>query len=227
MGIKVQLNYWLWRLGMRDILPRDIINSVKIIESNEPLVSLSDIPNILISDDLKDSEKFARAGVVNKIKSISHKIDGKYNLMILFAYRTLETQKKNFDKKFEMIKAENPNIADAEIYKMTRKIVASPDGFGGHQTGGALDLTLCDISGIPLDMGTDYSELSPLVKTSNKLITPQQAQNRQLLCDIMKSKGFVNYPGEWWHFCYGDRMWAAYSKKRNAIYGYIDKEKTK
>jgi D-alanyl-D-alanine dipeptidase len=227
MGIKVYLNYLLWYVGMRDILPRDIINSVKIVESDEKLESLVGIPNILISKDLNDNEKYARSGVIDKIKSISKKIDGKYQLMILFAYRSLETQKKNFDIKFNLIKNENPNLSDEEVYNMTRKIVASPDGFGGHQTGGALDVTLCNADGIPFDMGTKYSELNPLVKTNNKLITTQQAKNRKMLCNIMKSEGFINYPGEWWHFCYGDRMWAAYSKKRNAIYGYIEKAKIK
>jgi D-alanyl-D-alanine dipeptidase len=32
----------------------------------------------------------------------------------------------------------------------------------------------------------------------------------------------VNYPAEWWHYSYGDRMWAAYSNRRTAIYGVLD-----
>lgn len=37
----------------------------------------------------------------------------------------------------------------------------------------------------------------------------------------MKKNGFVNYPNEWWHFCYGDRMWAAYSGKKTCFYGLV------
>lgn len=40
----------------------------------------------------------------------------------------------------------------------------------------------------------------------------------------MKKEGFVNYPGEWWHFSYGDQLWAAYKNKKYAIYGSIDNE---
>ena len=45
----------------------------------------------------------------------------------------------------------------------------------------------------------------------------------------MENAGFKNYPNEWWHFCYGDRMWAAYSKRKDCFYGMPaqikDKEK--
>lgn len=35
----------------------------------------------------------------------------------------------------------------------------------------------------------------------------------------MEKAGFQNYPFEWWHYCYGDRMWAAYSGKKTCFYG--------
>ena len=36
----------------------------------------------------------------------------------------------------------------------------------------------------------------------------------------MQKLGFANFPAEWWHFCYGDKMWAAYKSKKTAFYGY-------
>ena len=38
----------------------------------------------------------------------------------------------------------------------------------------------------------------------------------------MKKLDFVNFPAEWWHYCYGDRMWAAYKGKKECFYGYIE-----
>ncbi|MEK6914663.1 MAG: hypothetical protein AABW83_03360 [Nanoarchaeota archaeon] len=35
----------------------------------------------------------------------------------------------------------------------------------------------------------------------------------------MTKSGFTNYPGEWWHWSYGDRIWAHYNNKKYAIYG--------
>ena len=41
----------------------------------------------------------------------------------------------------------------------------------------------------------------------------------------MKSQDFVQYPGQWWHYSYGDRYWAAYKGKRlGAFYGSAEKE---
>jgi len=45
--------------------------------------------------------------------------------------------------------------------------------------------------------------------------------NRKVLLDVMKKNGFVNYPGEWWHYSFGDRMWAAYLRKKVCHYGPV------
>ncbi|HAE24988.1 MAG TPA: hypothetical protein DCG33_06580 [Prevotellaceae bacterium] len=37
----------------------------------------------------------------------------------------------------------------------------------------------------------------------------------------MQCAGFANYPAEWWHFCYGDKMWAAYNNKKTAFYDVL------
>lgn len=38
----------------------------------------------------------------------------------------------------------------------------------------------------------------------------------------MKKEDFVWYPGEWWHYCFGDRMWAVYSNQIECFYGPIE-----
>lgn len=92
---------------------------------------------------------------------------------------------------------------------------------GGHQSGGAVDLTLCDREGRPIDMGTGYMEHNDSTATYSKHITSEQRKNRKILLTVMEETGFVNYPAEWWHFAYGDRMWASYKHKRHAIYGNV------
>ena len=42
-----------------------------------------------------------------------------------------------------------------------------------------------------------------------------------LVDESLINAGFVNYPAEWWHFSYGDKLWAAYSNKKSAMYGEI------
>ena len=41
----------------------------------------------------------------------------------------------------------------------------------------------------------------------------------------MQDAGFVNYPAEWWHYCYGDKMWAAYSHEKYAIFGKVSSDR--
>ena len=88
----------------------------------------------------------------------------------------------------------------------------------GHQTGGAVDLSFCDKNGKELDMGTQYREFNLMTATHSNALNDDQCSNRIVLLKAMQSAGFVNYSAEWWHFVYGDKMWAAYSSKRVAIY---------
>ena len=44
---------------------------------------------------------------------------------------------------------------------------------------------------------------------------------RNFLRKIMTNFGFVQHPNEWWHFSYGDQLWAWKNKKANALYGKI------
>ena len=44
---------------------------------------------------------------------------------------------------------------------------------------------------------------------------------RNLLRTIMTKFGFAQHPNEWWHFSYGDQLWAWTKKKSNALYGKI------
>lgn len=53
-------------------------------------------------------------------------------------------------------------------------------------------------------------------------------QHRQLLNTVMLNAEFLRHPGEWWHFCYGDQMWAWLSNQRSpdstitARYGRVE-----
>ena len=56
-------------------------------------------------------------------------------------------------------------------------------------------------------------------------INEDQKQNRKILREAMERAGFVWYPGEWWHYCYGDRMWAVYTNRQECFYGPIQEIK--
>jgi D-alanyl-D-alanine dipeptidase len=42
--------------------------------------------------------------------------------------------------------------------------------------------------------------------------------NRRLLYWLMVDAGFASNPSEWWHFSFGDQMWAKLRNEAEALY---------
>lgn len=76
-----------------------------------------------------------------------------------------------------------------------------------HCLGLAIDLSLLNEAGQPLDMGTPYDFLGALAEPrleagflAQKRLTAAQVANRRLLREVMQAGGFAVLPTEWWHF---------------------------
>lgn len=87
------------------------------------------------------------------------------------------------------------------------KFVSNPASGSIHNYGAAVDLTICDLSGTPLDMGAGYDDIREIAYPSLESrflasgeLTQQQVENRKLLRKVMSSQGFTGIPSEWWHF---------------------------
>ena len=192
MTIRILYNILMCRLGFRNILPRDYINSIHVNECGEELVDYQGMK--------------VRTGIAEKLTQVTGNLHGTpYSIKVVSGYRTLTEQtilwkRAGGDRRFS---------ADPTAGKG-----------GGHQTGGAVDVILLK-DGKEVDMGCRYLEHSETTATINEKMTAEQSANRKLLCKVMHEAGFVNYPAEWWHFCYGDQIWAAYKNKTKAIYGKI------
>ena len=134
-------------------------------------------------------------------------------------------QTELWEKEYALQQQQYPDASEAVLTKLVRARCADPRrGFGGHQTGGAVDVSLCNAKGEELDMGTDYMEMTSQTLTNSHKVSKEARQNRRILYKALTSQGLQNYPAEWWHYCYGDRMWAAYQRKEYAIYGLVEKE---
>lgn len=101
--------------------------------------------------------------------------------------------------------------------------VANPKIGSNHNFGCAIDLTVVNEKGIPLDMGTPYDFFGPLAypraeqdMLKQGKLTTKQIANRRILRDVMVKSGFIVNTTEWWHF---DGM----SKKQAKLkYGMIN-----
>lgn len=69
-----------------------------------------------------------------------------------------------------------------------------------HCRGSALDMTLTDMDGVPLDMGTCFDYFGQKSWHGAKGLTQQQTENRELLKDVMTRHGFKPFEKEWWHY---------------------------
>lgn len=142
----------------------------------------------------------------------------------------------------QILKRRNPNytllIYDAarpiSVQRHMRKVVEGTqfEGFvadgtkgGRHNYGVAVDLTIAQIDGSPLDMGAEFDDFS---KAASVKVTPdtddpatrsievyrdyvlglaergiislEAANNRILLIEVMLEAGLYPYRREWWHF---------------------------
>lgn len=216
MKLREIYNVALVRMGIRHILPIAYVNTKEIRECNEKVDPLNN-PHIA---SYFGEELVGRATVVAKLEQIADKLAQQgLSLAIYELYRSREKQNQMRQVQRDDLLRQNPDISEQELLFQLNKRV-SKEG-GGHQTGGAVDLTICDSTGVPLDMGTAYSEFNTSTPTFSKTLTPEQKRNRTLLVSTMREAGFANYPLEWWHYSYGDTLWAAYANKPYAIFGCI------
>ncbi len=104
----------------------------------------------------------------------------------------------------------------------------NPDSPAPHATAAAVDLTLRWKNGETLWMGSLFDDVTALahrdrfetLAPENFSFSDQEARaNRRLLHWLMVEEGFAGHPDEWWHFSWGDQMWAALTGTPAAHYG--------
>jgi D-alanyl-D-alanine dipeptidase len=204
--------------------PISAINRIPIRDNGEPMVDIGEaIPGI----EIKESPTFARKKVVEMIAKAQASLPKGYRLKIRDACRSLERQTALYHGAYERLKEEHPEWPASQIRRQLNKFLAPPDAKHppGHSTGGAVDVMLIDPNGEEVDMNSTIKpELTRFaaLPTYSKHITPRAAKNRQLLLDVMTGVGFSNYPGEWWHYSYGDSAWAVRVGAEFAPYGAAD-----
>ncbi len=154
-----------------------------------------------------------------------------YKLKIWDAWRPWALQRELYEVYTDLIIKEFQleNCSEQERKAVIGKYIAYPsedrDVPPTHATGGAVDLTLVDSDGKELDMGTPFDSFSEKTQTDyyEKEKDSIVKDNRRLLYWSMTRAGFTNLPSEWWHFDYGDRIWAYYNNVPTMFRGAFEK----
>src|SRR3989338_3138540 len=208
-------------------LPLEEIKKVVVQENHEPLVEIEEGERIQLLQEHKHLSPYVRKSVAKLLFTAAGNLPHGHKLLIICAYRPLWMQKELWRRRLRQMAKEHPFkmiFQYRKLKKMASKYTAPPGG-SSQQSGGAVDLTVIDSTGNQLDMGTTLTDYGERVHMYNDLITEIQKQNRKILRDAMTKAGFAYYPLEWWHYSYGDRMWAAYTKQSECFYEPLDENK--
>lgn len=111
----------------------------------------------------------------------------------------------------------------SQVYQFWAPSSSNPQTPPPHSTGAAVDVTLTDASGEAIDMGSPIDELSsrsyPNYFATSADSQQQYHHSREQLSVLLSAVGFQRHPHEWWHFSYGDQLWAWLSGVSSACYG--------
>jgi D-alanyl-D-alanine dipeptidase len=129
----------------------------------------------------------------------------------------------------------DPGLKGAALSEEVERYWAAPsqsaDSPAPHATASAVDLTLRWKNSEALWMGSLFDDVTALahrdrfeqLDPGNFSFSDQEARaNRRLLHWLMIEEGFAGHPDEWWHFSWGDQMWAALTDAPAAHYGLAD-----
>ena len=177
-----------------------------------------------------------REGVAKKLACINSKLaEADLELFLFDGWRPQAVQTYFHDVWLPgEIKRRKPGISDEELIAEVETYWSAPtidaSGPSPHATGAAIDLTLRWRDGDQLWMGSLFDDASPLAHTPRfethvaefSFSDDEARANRRLLYWLMVEAGFASNPTEWWHFSYGDQMWAKILGKPAALYAGVD-----
>ncbi|MGE8339580.1 D-alanyl-D-alanine dipeptidase [Flavobacterium sp. ACN2] len=105
-----------------------------------------------------------------------------YRIKLFDCYRPLDIQKKMWE------------IVSNPTY------VADPKKGSIHNRGGAVDISLVDITGKEVDMGTSFDFFGIMASHNFKQLSEEILSKRTYLKNTMIKNGFNSFDSEWWHY---------------------------
>jgi D-alanyl-D-alanine dipeptidase len=176
---------------------------------------------------------FLRRSVAAKMKEVNARLAPVGIELYLFdAWRPQAVQRYFHDQWFpDWLKARRPELSGQSLISEVENYWSAPSAGEAspspHSTGGAVDLTLIFLSTRqPLFMGSMFDDVTEMAWTDffehddPKSMSDEEARaNRRLLYWAMTEAGFANNPTEWWHYSWGDQMWARLTGQPAAHFG--------
>jgi len=208
------------------------ITSIKILATDEIMVDLAQITNPRLQALAKfdpiyqnDFPEYSqvRTGIYERLRLMLEILPANVGIAYFEGLRPLSIQKKYFDKKFLETLAiiKEPDIAYAQTC-----ISVSPyiNNIPVHSTGAAIDIHLFTINTNGTKELLDLGKFDTIFgdnlqqQTFAENLSQKQQNNRLLLLNATAKAGLINYGYEWWHYSYGDKVWAHVTNAPHAFY---------
>lgn len=193
------------KLALPDVRQPSIFSDEKLVDVVElQVLDAYEVLGILPPRSIR-----MRSSLLTRLIDADHQLPAPLRLCVLDAFRTTAEQQVLI----EYYSSEGPT--EGFVASLEEGTFRPP-----HTTGGAVDLTLA-YRGEPLALGTDFDAFSPLAalhafESSDSLTR----RLRRVLSESLVQAGLVPYELEWWHWSFGDDVWA-FAKGRPAIYGVV------
>ena len=190
------------------------VSAVPLHDEGEPLVALD--------ASFGPARALVRSALADRLGWAQELLPRGIRLRVVEGHRTVSDQRAIIARYSAEVCAAHPGISATDLHRLVSRFVA-PLEVAPHVAGAAVDLTLVDVCGDELDLGT------PIDATPEQSdgacyfaadgISADARAHRRLLAAVLTPVGLVNYPTEWWHWSYGDRYWALGVGAPAAVYG--------
>jgi zinc D-Ala-D-Ala dipeptidase len=170
------------------------------------------------------SPYYLRQGVLERLLQAQHFLQIEYpnwRIQVFDAYRPIAVQQFMVNYTLaQMVQVRGLHLPELtemqrqefleEVYEFWAVPNLDPAMPPPHSTGAAIDVTLVDGEDA-IAMGSPIDEMSPRSYPDyfrDSLSGCIFHRNRQILKQAMAKAQFQQHPKEWWHYSYGDQLWA-------------------
>ncbi len=212
--------------------PVEELVKVAIEDNGEPLVDV-----FRVCPDLRwmaesprwgfERSGLARETIALQLRKAQELLPSGLRLQIVGAFRPFDIQKAMYERAREELRKQHPDWDEELLTEYINVFSAPPilETPPPHTTGGAVDMSIIDEAGERLDMTSPFEMGWDSAPTYIEGLSEGARQNRALLISILTEAGITNFPGEWWHWSWGEPGWALRVGKPVALYGAVPEDK--
>ena len=208
--------------------PVELLVKVPIEDNGEPLVDIFKICPELSWAGTNPRRDFPRCGlgrqsVAEQLAHAQSYLPDGLRLQIIGVFRSFAVQKEMYERARRELAEKHPDWDEELLTEYINVFSAPPitETPPPHTTGGAVDLSIIDAQGERLDMTSPFELGWDSAPMNVEGLSETARRNRDLLADVLTRAGLTNFPGEWWHWSYGEPGWALRAGHPVALYDAI------